>query len=198
MGWHCWQHCATQRALTSTLTVIYIKRTSCYMPLAIISVLSQSTCVAKGGVFALHYWSSPSRMHTPACAALSKEGWLKDCCVLWCPAELVEVMSPQNGKGLGIKAGFSRENNGPGADSPHIIATSLLAVAQHCHSCGLSDRWTCTFCSVIIESSRAHTGHVQRRCCYQMLHAVKPIAVQVYCLPNQWVQSALHARAVVI
>ncbi|CAL8461997.1 g1528 [Coccomyxa elongata] len=27
--------------------------------------------------------------------------------------ELVEVMSPQNGKGLGIKAGFSRENNAP-------------------------------------------------------------------------------------
>ncbi len=37
----------------------------------------------------------------------------------WCggfAAELVEVVNAQSGKGLAIKAGFLRENNGPGTD----------------------------------------------------------------------------------
>lgn len=41
-------------------------------------------------------------------------------------AELVEVVNAQSGKGLAIKAGFSRENNGPGDSTLISFSVPLL------------------------------------------------------------------------
>lgn len=40
-------------------------------------------------------------------------------------ADLVEVLNAQNGKGLAIKATFSRENNTPGAHSCRCVPNGL-------------------------------------------------------------------------
>ena len=65
-------------------------------------------------------------------------------------AELVEVVNAQSGKGLAIKAGFSRENNGPGDNTLISLSVPLrhslacmtdASMHMQCATCFLLKFW---------------------------------------------------------